>query len=125
MKGKNLEITVLLDFYGDILTGNQREMLDFYYNQDLSLSEIAETSGISRQGVRDAIKRGESQLFELEACIGAIDRHRKTQTALTGLIEIKHTLDALNKRICLSDLTDISDKLGEYTEMLRENDKID
>lgn len=54
---KNLDISVLLDFYGDMLTEKQREVIGFYYNEDLSLSEIGEFEGITRQGVRDSIKR--------------------------------------------------------------------
>lgn len=57
---KNLEIAVLLDLYGDMLTEKQRDFLGYYYNDDLSLSEIAENEGITRQGVRDAIKRAEA-----------------------------------------------------------------
>ena len=54
---KNLNIGYLLDFYGDVLTERRRDALDFYYNNDMSLSEIAEEMGISRQGVRDLIKK--------------------------------------------------------------------
>ena len=50
----NVEITILLDFYGEMLTQKQRDFLGYYYNDDLSLSEIAENEGITRQGVRDA-----------------------------------------------------------------------
>ena len=63
---KNLEISYLLDFYKNTLSEKQRDILELYYNDDLSLSEIAEIVGITRQGVRDSIKRGESQLLELE-----------------------------------------------------------
>ena len=63
---KNLEISVLLDYYGGMLTDKQRDVIDLYYNQDLSLAEIAEHEKISRQGVRDNIKRGEAYLLELE-----------------------------------------------------------
>ena len=63
---KNLEISVLLDYYGGMLTDKQRDVIDLYYNQDLSLAEIAELEKISRQGVRDNIKRGEAYLTELE-----------------------------------------------------------
>ena len=62
---KNLEISYLLDFYGDVLTDKQRDVMEQYYNDDFSLSEIAENFGISRQGVRDAIKRGETTMLEL------------------------------------------------------------
>ena len=55
---KDLEMGYLLDFYGEVLTQKQREMLRQYYNDDLSLSEIGENFGITRQGARDAIKHG-------------------------------------------------------------------
>lgn len=54
---KNLEVSFLLDFYGEMLTAKQREAVELYYFEDLSLAEIADNQGISRQGVRDAIKR--------------------------------------------------------------------
>lgn len=63
---KNLEISYLLDFYGEVLTEKQRDVMYQYYNEDLSLAEIAENFGITRQGVRDAIKRGEATLITLE-----------------------------------------------------------
>ncbi len=67
LKGKQLEMSILFDFYGDMLTDKQRELFDLYYNEDLSLSEIAENSGITRQAVRDSIKRAEKTLYELES----------------------------------------------------------
>ena len=63
---KNLNVAFLLDFYGDVLTERKRDALDFYYNDDMSLSEIAEEMNISRQGVRDIIKKAEDELFFLE-----------------------------------------------------------
>ena len=67
---KNLNISVLLDFYGQMLTDKQREVVELYYNEDLSLAEIAEHSGITRQGVRDSIKRAENQLEDCESKLG-------------------------------------------------------
>ena len=67
---KNMEMTFLFDFYGDMLTAKQRDMMELYYENDLSLSEIAENEGITRQGVRDSIKRAESQLLEMEERLG-------------------------------------------------------
>ena len=58
---KNLAYSVLLDFYGPVLTDKQRVILTEYYDEDLSLAEIAENLGITRQGVRDAIKHGEAR----------------------------------------------------------------
>ena len=71
---KDLHITFLLDFYGDMLTDKQREVVECYYNEDLSLAEIAEEKGITRQGVRDAIKRAEQQLIEMEELAVICDR---------------------------------------------------
>lgn len=71
---KNLKIAYLLDFYGEMLTEKQRDFIDLYYNEDLSLSEIAENEGITRQGVRDSIKRAEVQLFEMEEKLGLADK---------------------------------------------------
>ncbi len=67
---KDLKFASLLDVYGSVLTDKQREMLELYYNEDLSLSEIAANEGISRQGVRDSIKRGEETLTDLDGKIG-------------------------------------------------------
>lgn len=63
---KNLAIADLLDLYGDMLTEKQKDVMELYYDQDLSLAEIAEHEAITRQGVRDSIKRGEAYLLELE-----------------------------------------------------------
>lgn len=67
---KDLRIAYLLDVYGDVLTERKAEVLDMYYNEDFSLSEIAEQIGISRQGVRDLIRKGQDELLFLEAKLG-------------------------------------------------------
>ena len=93
---KNLEIGYLLDFYGDILPERRRDIMDLYYNDDLSLSEIADNAGITRQGVRDSIKRAECILLDLEAKIGWAGRYRELGAALqkieaqTRLIQSYH-----------------------------------
>lgn len=63
---KNLYISALLDVYGAFLGDKTKALTEYYYNEDLSLSEIAENEGITRQGVRDQIKRAEIQLLALE-----------------------------------------------------------
>ena len=75
---KNLEISFLLDFYGSMLTENQRI--------DLSLAEIADNEGITRQGVRDSIKRAEGQLLELEERLGLAKRFQQVQTGLEQIL---------------------------------------
>ena len=82
---KDLEMGYLLDFYGEVLTQKQREMLRQYYNDDLSLSEIGENFGITRQGARDAIKHGETALKELEQKVGFAARYRRVQQKLEEL----------------------------------------
>ena len=77
---KNLNIGFLLDFYGDVLTERRRDALDFYYNNDMSLSEIAEEMGISRQGVRDLIKKAEEELLFYEEKLGLARKFQSAQT---------------------------------------------
>ncbi len=89
---KNLNVAVLLDFYGNMLTDKQRDAIDLYYNQDLSLSEIAEHQEITRQGVRDSIKRGEVYLFELEDKLHLFDQYIET---LKAFQEIGYVADRI------------------------------
>lgn len=89
-----MEVSLLLDFYGDMLTDRQRDFIGYYYNDDLSLAEIAENTGISRQGVRDTVKRAESQLIEFEDRLGLSGRF----TEMTkGLSEIKLCADKIRE----------------------------
>ncbi len=83
---KNLEMSYLLDFYGEVLTEKQRDMMQQYFNMDLSLSEIADNFNITRQGVRDAIKRGEGVLTDLEDKIGFA---RKYRDIVQGIEQVK------------------------------------
>ena len=92
---KDLSISYLLDFYGVMLTKKQHDFLSYYYDEDLSLSEIAENEGIARQGVRDAIKRAEAQLFDMESKLGLAARFK----------ELKDNL---------SEIKDCADKIYEY-----------
>ncbi len=89
---KSLEISILLDFYGEMLTKKQRDFLDLYYNEDLSLSEIAENEGITRQGVRDAIKRAEAQLTDMES---KLQLSKRFETLRNGLEEISTCAEAI------------------------------
>ena len=90
--GKNLEISLLLDFYGEMLTEKQRDMVDYYYNDDLSLSEIAENEGITRQGVRDSIKRAEAQMLEMEERLGLARRFRKISADIEEIYSLADTI---------------------------------
>ncbi len=99
---KNLDMIMLLDFYGDMLTSKQREFIDFYYNDDLSLAEIAENIGITRQGVRDAIKRAESQLTEMEEKLGFAARFEAMNKGLAKISEKAALINEENLKCGLS-----------------------
>lgn len=90
---KNLNMIMLLDFYGDMLTQKQREFISFYYNDDLSLAEISEHLGITRQGVRDSIKRAEATLLEMEDKLGLAKRFREIQRGLDTIISEAHAIE--------------------------------
>ena len=82
MKSQAYRMALLYDFYGDVLTERQKEFYDLYYNEDLSLAEIAENNGITRQGVRDVIVRAEGILTDLEDKAGLIKRFHAMQKQL-------------------------------------------
>lgn len=108
---KNFQIAELLDLYGMLLTDKQRETVEFYYNDDLSLGEIAENTGISRQGVRDSIKRSESILYEAEEKLGLMRRAKEQQTILDTIREHIDIIDDLNIRRYRSDTINESIKV--------------
>ena len=83
---KNLAISDLLDEYGAVLTERHRDLLNYYYNEDLSLAEIAALVGISRQGVRDGIKKAEEELFFLERGLRLMQRSAATRAAADRIL---------------------------------------
>ena len=85
MKSQAYRMTMLFDFYGDVLTDRQKEFYDLYYNEDLSLGEIAENYGITRQGVRDVIVRAENILTDMEDKTGLIKRFHTMRAQLEVL----------------------------------------
>lgn len=91
---KNLRLSVLFDAYGSLLTGDQQNMFDLYYNEDLSLAEIAEHTGLSRQGVRYAIKHAEEALINYEEKLGLSAKTELLQEKLFAAEEIIKTLKA-------------------------------
>jgi predicted DNA-binding protein YlxM (UPF0122 family) len=97
MKNQAYRMALLFDFYGDLLTDRQKEFYDLYYNEDLSLAEIAENYGITRQGVRDVIVRAEGILTEMEDKTGIIRRFHKTQDQLQQLQSALEQVEAINE----------------------------
>ena len=71
---KNISLGFLLDFYGELLTQRQRELSEYYYNDDLSLSEISELTGLTRQGVRASLEKSKSLLLNYENKLGLCDK---------------------------------------------------
>ncbi len=104
---KDLSVATLLDTYGNMLTPRQRDVVGYYYCDDLSLAEIAENEGITRQAVRDIIHRAVTQLTEMEQKLGFVARMQglyaavddiRNQTALidgTAVEHIRHTCDMI------------------------------
>lgn len=106
---KNLAVSLLLDFYGEMLTEKQREVVSLYYDEDLSLSEIAAHSGISRQGVRDSIKRAEQQLEEFEEKLRFVKRYKETQPEMEEIAACARQIGEQNRRSAFSN--DIDQKV--------------
>ena len=99
---KNLDIVLLADYYGEMLTENQRKFIEYYYSDDLSLSEIAQNEGITRQGVRDAVKRAEAQLYDMENKLGFAERSRKVNEVINSIKESTEVINNYNMSISLS-----------------------
>lgn len=104
---RNIELSCLLDYYGAFLTDRQRKLLDLHVNEDLSLGEIADGEGISRQGVHDALRRAEQQLVEMEEKLGLYRRTRETAGLIGELAdEIESaSMDAKEKEHILLSLS--------------------
>lgn len=98
---KNVKISILCDLYGKLLTEKQFEFLNDYYNNDLSLSEIAENNNITRQAVRDIIKKGEKKLFEYEEKLffmkRMLNQEKMIQHILSELTKIEK--DSSDKKV--------------------------
>ena len=102
---KNLKIGYLLDFYGNLLSEKKATALDRYYNDDLSLAEIAEELSISRQGVRELIKRAEEELLFYEENLHLEEKFRKTRA------EAERLLALLKREGASAELIEAAEKL--------------
>ena len=88
------ELALLFDHYGGMLTDKQRECFQLRYEQDLSLGEIAESMGVSRQAVNDSLTRTEALLRRMEENIGSVKRYNDVRRALRDILEAAAVLDA-------------------------------
>ena len=98
VKNQTFRMTMLFDFYGELLTERQKEFYELYYDEDLSLSEIAENYGISRQGVRDVIVRAENYMTEIEDKTGLIKRFMQLQPHVEKITDAAEQIKQLNFR---------------------------
>ena len=110
MKHEAVEMILLFDYYGELLTDKQQTCFDLYYNQDLSLGEIAEEAGISRQGVHDSLARAEAALRLMEEKTGCVARARRQAKALQVIEQAARSLpDTDTARIILSAVQDMKE----------------
>ena len=83
---KNVKVSMLCEVYGNLLTKKQLSILQDYYDKDLSLSEIAQNQNITRQAVRDIIKKGENKLFEIEEKLGIMKKTFKQEEKIAIIL---------------------------------------
>ena len=103
---KNLAIADLLDLYGDMLTEKQKDVMELYYDQDLSLAEIAEHEEITRQGVRDSIKRGEAYLLELEEKLHFAEKFKRLMEVTDEITARCNEIERINRGFTFSQSID-------------------
>ena len=120
---KNVKVALLFDFYRNMLTSRQAESIDLYYNEDLSLAEISEHMGITRQGVRDNIKRAENTLFDTEDRLGLASRFLKIKSDLLKIDDIIRDIEASPNVKSLSD--DIKHKINDILIIIHDLNNIE
>lgn len=114
---KDLKIPFLLDVYGDLLTDRKREMMDYYYNEDYSLAEISEVTGISRQGVRDSIKKTVSELHDLEDKLHMAERLQLFESCISrASAELQEFMDETSDEATRKKAAEILGILAEADE---------
>lgn len=99
MKSDAFTMSMLFDFYGELLTDKQKELFDLYYNEDLSLSEIAEHAEITRQGVRDAIVRAETILRETEDQLKLVKKYAGQENKLQQVKQAAMYINTVNATV--------------------------
>ena len=110
---KKVEICILCEIYGKLLTEKQRIFLEDYYNNDLSLSEIAENENITWQAVRDIIKKGENKLFEMEEKLGFMKKRIEQEQQISIILEELRKIDEdISDKKIAKILKDVNEKLN-------------
>lgn len=121
MKNQTYRMTMLFDFYGEVLTPRQKEFFDLYYNEDLSLAEIAENYGISRQGVRDVIVRAEAIMTDLEDKTGLMKRFMLMQQQVQAILDAAEKIQTVNYRQYVNpELARLANEITRSAQALKE-----
>ncbi|MEA5039589.1 MAG: YlxM family DNA-binding protein [Clostridiaceae bacterium] len=111
MKSDTFYMSMLFDFYGDLLTDKQKELFDLYYNEDLSLTEIADNVGISRQGVRDAITRSETILRDTEDRLGLVKKYAGMESKLQQISDSAAYIATVNATLRNYEIAVCTDRI--------------
>ena len=106
-----MTIPLLMDLYGQVLSERKRDLLDYYYNEDYSLSEISELTGISRQGVRDSIKKSEEEILKLESKLNIVQKNEELSEGLAAVLARLEKLLPNTDRETGAELQSISERL--------------
>ncbi len=114
---KNIEISLLFDFYKPLLTASQQQAVELYYNDDLSLAEIAQQMDITRQGVRDLVKRSETQLFKFEDQLGLFKRFNIVEN---GLEQICLKAQKITENTSDNEIKNVAMEISSLAESLKE-----
>ncbi len=117
---KTLRMALLFDIFGELLTDKQKEYFDLYYNENLTLSEIAEYEGISRQGVRDIIIRAEAILVETEQKTGVLKRYIEIQNEVAAIEGYLKSIAELNQaRFKNGRLLELSNDIYDRLQLIK------
>ena len=118
---QRVELNYLLDFYGPLLTEHRRELMRLYCEEDLSLAEIAEHTGITRQGVRDSIKHAEASLIDMEERLGVIRHAKEMRDGLGAIKALAAEVERVNRLDVPSlEITRLTGRISELAEKLAE-----
>lgn len=109
----SIKLSILLEIYGKLLTKKQYDMLNDYYNNDLSLAEIAENEKITRQAVRDNLKKGEKKLFEYEEKLQIMKKNKMQEEQIANILsEISNLTENSSDSEIANVLEDVKNKLN-------------
>ncbi|MBR2848461.1 MAG: DNA-binding protein [Clostridia bacterium] len=109
---KNMRLALLLDYYGNLLSEHRRTIMELYYCEDLSLAEIAENTGITRQAVRDSIKKSETELYRIDEALRLGDHLQSIQDKCADAADhIETLLSALPDGEAKTSLSQIIDEI--------------